>query len=127
MGKKFLIDTNTLIDAQTGKLPEQGLEYLAEIINEDFNISFITYIEFLGYKDASSITEDFIAFADVIIINKAIMDICVKLRKSNRIKLPDAIIASTALAFDYVLITNNEKDFRNIGGLKIINPYNVYK
>ena len=96
-------------------------------INEDFNISFITYIEFLGYKNASSVTEEFIALADVIIINKVIMDICVKLRKSNRIKLPDAIIASTAMAFDYTLITNNEKDFRNIEGLKIINPYYVPK
>jgi predicted nucleic acid-binding protein len=127
MGKKFLIDTNTLIDAQTRKLPEKGLNFLAEIINEDFNISFITYIEFLGYKNASSVTEEFIALADVIIINKVIMDICVKLRKSNRIKLPDAIIASTALAFEYTLITNNEKDFRNIEGLKTINPYGVMK
>ena len=44
MGKKFLIDTNTIIDAQMKKLPESGLEFLADIINDDFTILFITYI-----------------------------------------------------------------------------------
>ncbi len=30
MGKRFLIDTNTIIDAQMKKLPENGLVFLAE-------------------------------------------------------------------------------------------------
>ena len=37
----------------------------------------------------------------------------------------DAIIAATAIAHGYTLITNNEKDFTNIKGLKIINPYKM--
>ncbi|GLU57028.1 hypothetical protein Dfri01_64890 [Dyadobacter frigoris] len=64
MGKKFLIDTNTLIDAQMQKLPESGLRFLADVINQDFTISFITYIEFLGYKNATKATEEFIALAN---------------------------------------------------------------
>ncbi len=51
MGKKYLIDTNSLIDAQMKKLPENGLAFLADVINENFTISFITCIEFLGYRD----------------------------------------------------------------------------
>jgi len=38
MGQKFLIDTNTLIDAQMKKLPEKGLQFLTNIINENFTI-----------------------------------------------------------------------------------------
>jgi len=125
MGAEFLIDTNTLIDAQTNKLPEKGLLFLADIINEDFKVSFITYIEFLGYKYASATSEEFIALADVIEINKNIIDICVSLRKSHRNKTPDAIIAETALSLKCTLVTNNEKDFKNIDGLKNINPYNL--
>jgi hypothetical protein len=30
------------------KLPAKGLQFLADVINEDFTVSFITYIEFLG-------------------------------------------------------------------------------
>lgn len=125
MGQKYLIDTNTVIDAQMKKLPEKGLEFLAGIINNNFTVSFITYIEFLGYKDATQATEDFIYLADVIEINKSIIDTCIALRKSHTIKLPDAIIAATALALDYTLITNNEKDFAGIPNLKFVNPYKV--
>ena len=125
MGKNYLIDTNSLIDAQMQKLPGKGLAFLADVINENFTISFITYIEFLGYKNATQTTQDFIALATVIEINKAIIDICITLRKGHRIKLPDAIIAATALSQNLIIITNNEKDFENIKGLKFINPYKV--
>ena len=47
---------------------------------------------------------------------------CVNIRKGKKIKTPDAIIAATALAYSFTLITNNEKDFAKIKGLKIINP-----
>ncbi len=125
MGKRSLIDTNSLIDAQMKKLPEKGLRFLGDIINKDFTVSFITYIEFLGYKEAIQATEDFIALADVVEINKIIIDTCVVLRKSQRIKLPDAIIAATTLAYGYTLVTNNEKDFASIQGLKMVNPYKI--
>jgi predicted nucleic acid-binding protein len=50
MGQKYLIDTNTLIDAQMKRIPEKGLQFLAGVINEDFTVSFITYIEFFGLQ-----------------------------------------------------------------------------
>lgn len=55
------------------------------------------------------------------------MDTCVVLRKIKRIKLPNAIIAATAIKMSFILITNNEKDFDDIQGLKIINPYKIKK
>ena len=36
MGKKYLIDTNVLIDAQMNRLSSNGLDFLAKVINEDF-------------------------------------------------------------------------------------------
>jgi predicted nucleic acid-binding protein len=50
---------------------------------------------------------------------------CVSLRKSKKIKIPDAIIAATPLAFGYTIINNNEKDFKGIKGLKILNPHRM--
>ena len=125
MGQKYLIDTNSLIDAQSGKLPEKGLAFFADAINDYFNVSFITYIEFLGYKAVTKANKDFIALANVIEIDKDIIDACIELRKKSSIKLPDAIIASTALVKNLTIITNNEKDFENIEGLKFVNPYKV--
>jgi len=42
------------------------------------------------------------------------------LRREHRIKLPDAIIAATALANQFTLITRNTTDFWNIKGLTFI-------
>jgi predicted nucleic acid-binding protein len=109
MGQKYLIDTNSLIDAQAMKLPEKSLTFLANAINEDFNVSFITYIEFLGYKDVTQANKDFINLATVIEINKEIIDTCIELRKKQRIKLPDAIIASTALAYNLTMLNSSHK------------------
>ena len=125
MGAKYLIDTNSLIDAQTRKLPEKGLALLADPINDHFIVSFVTYIEFLGYKNVTQASKDFITLATLIEINRDIIDACIELRKTQRIKLPDAIIAATALVQDLTIITNNEKDFENINGLKFVNPYKL--
>ena len=125
MEQKYLIDTNVLIAAQMNSLPEAGRKFIAEIIDEEFTVSFITYIEFLGYKDATKETEDFIALANVLEINKEIIQRCIKVRKLNVVKLPDAIIAATALVNDLTLTTRNMSDFKNIPGLKIVNPWEL--
>ncbi|SEL69947.1 PIN domain-containing protein [Parapedobacter koreensis] len=44
MATGYLIDTNVLIDAQMNRLPPDGSQLLAEIIDEDFTVSFVTYI-----------------------------------------------------------------------------------
>jgi len=46
-----------------------------------------------------------------------------RLREKWDNKTHDAIIAATALANDFILITTNEKDFVHIKGLKLINSY----
>ena len=50
---------------------------------------------------------------------------CVRIRRSKKIKTPDAIIAATALVNNFTIITNNEKDFENIKGLKVVNTYKL--
>jgi len=125
MGKGYLIDSNALTDAQTKKMPEKGLVFMAQVVNGDFTISFVSYIEFLGYKHVTKSMEEFIALANVIEINKNIIDVTIALRKSHRIKLPDAIIAATAIVNDRQLVTRNISDFSNIKGLKVVNPWNI--
>ena len=125
MEQKYLIDTNVLIDAQMGRLSKIGLDFLAKVINEKFIVSFITLIEYLGYKNITKSSEEFISLAEVIEINKGIIRNCIDLRKNYKIKLPDAIIASTALTHNLILITNNEKDFSEIHNLVVINLYSL--
>lgn len=58
-------------------------------------------------------------------INAEVINHCVSLRKNKKVKTPDAIIAATALTHNCTLLTNNEKDFTNIKGLKIVNPHKL--
>ena len=46
----------------------------------------------------------------------------IEIRKQAKIKLPDAIIAASALVNNAVLVTANVKDFKMIDGISIINP-----
>ncbi len=125
MGKKYLIDTNVLIGAQTLAIPETGLKVLGDIIDIDFTISFITYIEFLGYKFATPSMNEFVSSASIIEINRTIIDKTILIRKSKKIPLPDAIIAATALVENRILMTRNIDDFKNIDGLALINLWEV--
>jgi predicted nucleic acid-binding protein len=52
---------------------------------------------------------------------KTTIDIC----KQSRIKLPDAIIAATALSSNLTLLTRNVSDFKHIQGLTVVNPWDI--
>lgn len=75
--------------------------------------------------DVEKNVKDFINDSNVLDINNDVIERCVNIRKGKKIKTPDAIIAATALAYNSILITNNEKDFMNIKGLKLINPHKL--
>jgi predicted nucleic acid-binding protein len=92
-------------------------------------ISVITEIELLSWKTPTDedlkILHDFVADAFVFELEKETKLKAADLRKTYRIKLPDAIIAATALVYDITLITYNARDFDFIPLLKIIDPYMV--
>ena len=52
-----------------------------------------------------------------------IADIAIEPRRKVSIKLPDAVIAATALLHDLTLVTRNVKDFEKVDGLRIYNPF----
>lgn len=90
-------------------------------------ISAITEIELLCWKSATekdvALLRNFINDVLVIELEQDIKLKTVELRKAHTIKLPDAIIAATALVYNLILITRNTTDFKNIQGLQLINPF----
>jgi predicted nucleic acid-binding protein len=124
--EQYLIDTNVVSDYLSASFPAAGMALMDTAIDAVPNISIITQIELLCWNTDETTTENvkgFIADSVVLDIGSDVIAQCVAIRKGKKIKTPDAIIAATALAHGYTLITNNEKDFANIKGLKIINPY----
>ena len=124
MGKKYLIDTNVLIEYLAGVLPDDVSVKIAAIIGEEFNISFVNKIEILGHASAVKEVVVFVDTANIFYINEEIIERTVSLRKISKIKLPDAILAATAITCDFVLLTRNTDDFKSIKNLKVENPWN---
>ena len=124
MGSGYLIDSNVIIDLLNGNFNDNAKSFL---FNIQPIISVINQIEIFSKKGLSSVElghlQSFIQQSDVLYIDQNIATICIGLRLNYKIKLLDAIIAATALAKQLTLLTHNVSDFRNIPGLKIIDPH----
>lgn len=126
--EQYIIDTNVVSDYLSASLPPNGMSLLDSAIDAVPNISIITQIELLCWNTDEATThnvKEFISESVVLDITDDVITKCVALRKSIKIKTPDAIIAATALVFDLILITRNTSDFKNIDGLQVINPHNL--
>jgi len=127
MGQRYLIDTNIMIYEFQDKFPAECVEVIDKIFDNSFNISIISEIEFLGWKNFSK--EDFknadifLNFACIHPLTYEIKDLAVKLKQKNNIKLGDSIIASTAIHYNYILVTRNSKDFEKVQNIKLFNPF----
>jgi hypothetical protein len=125
---EYLIDTNVVIDFLGNKLPLSSQVFMNGVIDATPNFSIITKIELLGFNMAENhfqILSDFIDEALVFAIDDKVVTACIEIRKKHKIKLPDAIIAATALAHNMVLITRNTSDFKRIDGLILVDSHDL--
>ena len=128
MEQLYLADSNTIIDYVGNKMPEKALLVLDNYFDDNLTISIISKIEVLGFNgnaDELNRLADFIALANIIFVDDAVADKTIDLLKAYKIKLPDAIIAATAIVYNLTIITRNISDFNNISGLPVINPYAI--
>ncbi len=128
MGPQYLIDSNAVIDYLSGVFPAKGMDFLSTVVNDLPRVSVISKIEVLGYSAPSSAHQLLVHFmndVEVIQLSDAIVSQTIELRKAYKIKLPDAIIAATALVNDLTLISRNLSDFKKVDGLTIIDPHSL--
>jgi len=100
----FLLDTNTVIYLINDRL--------AMVLPAGrYGVSVITEIELLSFPDLQADEEQriraFLAVADRVTISEPIRDQAITLRRLHRLKLPDAIIAATAMVGNAVLFSND--------------------
>ncbi|PSN10115.1 DNA-binding protein [filamentous cyanobacterium CCT1] len=89
--------------------------------------SVITRIEVLGYKQsepAENQAKQLLGQLVELPLSSAIAERTIAIRKGLKIKVPDAIIAATALEYSLQLVSRNEDDFAQIKDLMLINPFN---
>ena len=127
--KKYLLDTNTVIDLMGGNLPNKSTRWLNnEVINQTLCISIINKIEILGFnatQEEMNYLNRFVNAIEILPLSDEVADKTIQLRKQKKIKLPDAIIAATAIIYDITLISRNFDDFKNIQGLKFQDSFRI--
>jgi predicted nucleic acid-binding protein len=125
---RYLTDTNTVIDYLARRIPAKGMDFMNNVVNGIPNISIITKIEVLGFNTTSEhslLLTSFMNDASVLDLTSEVADLTIQVRRAHKTKLPDAIIAATAIAHGMKLITRNISDFKNIERLEILNPYDL--
>ena len=122
-----MLDSNTIIDYIACLHPIKALRWLDQLIDEEINVSVVSKIEVLsfdpGNDDNYTVLIDFFEASNIFELTNDIVNKTIQIRQKQKIKLPDAIIAATALVNDLVLISRNIKDFKNIPDLKTVNLY----
>ena len=126
MAKGYLIDTNVFTKYTQEELSEKGNELIDGILNSfSCQISVITRIELLSWntdQETIDLIEEFIGMSKEFGLTEEIIIKTAEMRRNNKIKLPDAVIATTAIVNDLILISDNDKDFAKIPHLRYVNP-----
>lgn len=113
--KRFLLDTNAIIALLRGnKVLVDSLENAGWI-----GTSILSIIEFLSFPKISetdtSLFNEFIKrifVVDIRLEDQVLLSNIIRIRKSRKLKLPDAIIVSAALSNDCILITADRELLR---------------
>lgn len=127
MEARYLADTNTIIDLVVGRLPAASISWLEQQLGQQtVAISIVTRIELLTKTEPAAeyaTMQSFVQSVDVLPLDEPVTQHTIGLRQQHRVKLPDAIIAATALAHGLTLLTRNSNDFKAVAGLAVINPH----
>ena len=122
----YLINNNTIIHYLNASLPASSMLFLHDVVDDQCNISVISKIETLGYNFTDVIEkntmEAFVNASSVLPINDDVVNQTIAIRKSRKIKLPDALIAATAIVYNLIILNNNTTDLKYINGITCIDP-----
>ena len=123
---RYLIDTNIWIYLMNG-LPEAENIVRRAARAKWCGYSAITRLDLFGFvkltKEDEVELKTILGEFSVVDVSPNIIDEAIKVRKGINIKVPDAIIASTALVCNATLVTRDAAHFAKIKNLKILNPF----
>lgn len=122
-----VLDSNIIIYHLQDSLQDKEEDFLLEALSADAYISVISRIEVLGWSGHNDQSlrkaRQFLDNLTEIPLTDEIVSSCIRLRQKLAIKLPDAIIAATALQLAMPLMTRNMADFERVPELALFNPF----
>lgn len=108
----LLVDTDIFIDHLRGsaaiKVGRNRLHY-----------SVITRAELFAGNSGTDLTSQLLAPFREVTVDRAVAERAGRVAREFQLRLPDALIAATALEHDLALVTRNRKDFAKVRSLRI--------
>lgn len=112
-GIDHLLDTNVVIGLLKGSPEAAALVQQAGLSLSRAGVSQITRMELLGYPAIGDQEEQaaraFLSSCQVIGIGDEVESLAIRLRRAGGLRLPDAIVAATALAVGATLLTLDQR------------------
>jgi predicted nucleic acid-binding protein len=118
-GDRWLIDTNIVLYLLNGDT------HLADMLTDkELTLSNISRMELLSFPDITkgelAKVEVFLEAWPVVEINSLIEEQAIAIRRKHRLKLPDSIIAATAMHLDIPLVTGDASMLKLLDELDVI-------
>lgn len=110
----ILVDTDVFIDHL------RGARQLA-VGSRRFHYSVITRAEIFAGNTASNLVTMLLAPFRELPVDRAVAERAGRIRRETSIRLPDALIAATAIEHELGLATRNRADFEQVRGLRLRN------
>lgn len=121
------MDSNILIYHLSDQFGTAVQQAVLELLEGPVCISVISRIEVLAWKghtdESRGLAEALMSTFVEIGLDEAVVRATIGIRQSQNVKLPDAIIAGSALVLDLPLVTRNTADFGKVENLRLINPF----
>ena len=118
----YVLDTNVLIYQAAADTAVTA--FLGAHRHELFYVPSIVVAEFLSYppiaEAEAAAFKAVVSQAIILNLDFTLAERAAALRRIYRIKLPDAIVAASAMLTHSELVTRNTRDFKKVAGLKLI-------
>lgn len=124
-GPRYLLDTNILIGFLGGA--RWAVEFVDRVVSEDAElmVSAVTRMELLGFPGITAEEEgrilELMEQLTRVAIDDAVETAAISIRRETGLKLPDALIAATALVSEAALVTA-DAELERVADLEIVNP-----
>jgi len=107
-----LVDTDVFIDHLRGAVPLAPNKHR-------LHYSVITRAELFAGSSASDLVTRLLAPFREVAVDRAVAERAGRIKRETGIRMPDALIAATALEHRLSVVTRNKRDFESIRGLRI--------
>jgi len=127
MNGKLLLDTNTILGFLKG---QPSLVAFLGATEKELYVSVITRMELLSFHGITPEEEkdirDFLDEVSIVPLNADVEDTAIKMRRATRRKVPDAIVAASAVVLKAMLVTyDRELMSTNFPDLVTLHPENA--